>query len=312
MALPTEIENQLIRFLKHKIEFNTNYNQFTFNEEWLIDITEDKFKAEALDILLKVNNHLNVGLKNKEFLHDLIALLDCKINWFESNDINNILKIAEFIKTIKSNTTKLQAPRREKYDIEFILSDDLEVERALIFEDNYYFHLRQHATYFNNYEQSIFMEGVKLNYVLKLYYEYLIKIYRYFDNLLINFESINFSEYQFEYQLAKTGFIEEKKNMHLKRLCHVNLNKKDTAVLFMILMDEKIFEFDKNEMKNKVAMQKFIENNFSYRGEKDSRTPIKNIKQSFSDIIIPKEVNQLEFIDELISILQLRKGRIEK
>lgn len=310
MALPTEIENQLIQFLKPKIVFNTIHNQFVFNGKWLIDISEDDFMESALEILLKINNHLQVGINNKEFLNGLVTLIDDKLSWFEHKKINNIRNIAEFVKTITSSSTEIQAPKSERYSIEYLLSNDEEIENILLLEDGYYYYLRLNAGYFNNYSESISVENVKLHYILIEHYQWVLKMVCYLDSLLLNFESINFSEYQFEYQLAKNGFKELMNSSPVRQSCHLNLTKKESAALFITLLAEGIIEFDKNPKKNKVAMEKFVENNFTYKGENDKRCVIKNMKQEYSDLTFPNEKLQIPLIEKLIEILEVRKSRI--
>lgn len=314
MSLATGIQMQLVQFLKPKIVLNPKYNQYSFNGNWLIDVTENDFKEEALNILLKVNGQLQVGLENKKFLIYMLEMINTTIDWFEEKDFKNISAISHYAKTIRlQNLGDEHPPRNEAYTIEYILTVD-EVEASLIFKDNYYYNIRQYANFFQDYLDVGNIENVKLHYVLDLYHQYLMKLYHYLDDFIINFESINFSEYEFDSQLSDYGFIELTNNTYFKRRCHVNLNKKDTASLFLFLLDEGIFEFDKNYKKNKVATGKFIEEYFSYSGDMNAKCEIKNIKQAFSELSYGDQPNsnQLPLIEKLIDLLQLRKSRIIK
>ena len=68
MPLPSKIETQLYNFTNPKIVFEEEYNQYLFNEKWLIDVNENTFKESIRQILIDVNEHLKVGLQYKEFL----------------------------------------------------------------------------------------------------------------------------------------------------------------------------------------------------------------------------------------------------
>ena len=50
------------------------------------------------------------------------------------------------------------------------------------------------------------------------------------------------------------------------------------ANLFYLLLDEKIFHFSENERNNKVLFQKFVEQNFLYKGKENRISEIKPIE----------------------------------
>jgi hypothetical protein len=315
MALPHKIEQKLINFLNPKIVYNSTFSQYMFNDDWLIDITGDTFKEPVLNFLQEINNHLNVGADNKTFLKYLISKTEDKIDWINENNflkINNIDELTSTLKTIE-NTSECSAPAKEKYTIDFLKNCSEEEANKIINENNYY----ADSFYFDglkmtNYVNLFDFEKVKLRYVLQLYNEYLLIIYSYLDSILINNDSINFSEYDFSELLVECGLIETKKiNSHFQRKCHVNFNKKETAQLFVFLMQEGFFSFDDRNRKNRTLLTNFIEANFTYNGDNNTRSIIKNINQNFSDLLYPNTNEQLPFINNLINILQIRKSSLE-
>jgi hypothetical protein len=57
MPLPSKIETQLYNFTNSKIVFEEEYNQYLFNEKWLIDVNENTFKESIRQILIDVNEY---------------------------------------------------------------------------------------------------------------------------------------------------------------------------------------------------------------------------------------------------------------
>jgi hypothetical protein len=309
MPLPHEIENQLIAFLKPKIVFNTIYSQFSFNNNWLIDLDENYFKNEAQDILSKVNAHLEVGNDNYEFLDYLAKSINQKLNTIEENKILDINFIDEYVETIKHvSNDNILAPKAEKYSVELLLDANITLDD----ERNYYSNIREYALIFDKYTNPVAVEFVKLHYVITIYYSCLLRLFKYIDIIKVNIHAIKPSLFDFTEILAKYGFSEVVPDYKVKETCHINLSKKDTGVLFLILMEEGIFKFNTHNIKkNKVAMEKFIESNFSYNGDGNNRRVIKNMKQVFSELASPKMKAQLPLLDELILVLQQRKNKIE-
>ena len=109
----------------------------------------------------------------------------------------------------------------------------------------------------------------------------------------------------------KASLIEPSKKEVSHQKCHVNLNKKETAQLFAFLMQSGFFSFDEDERKNRALLTKFIETHFTYNGENETKSVIKNMNQEFTPLFHPNEKNQLPFITKLIDILEIRKSNLE-
>lgn len=312
MSLPTIIETKLHKFVNPKILFIEEVNQFIFNEKWTIDINEKTLKDSLGDILNDVNEHLKVGLQNKEFLKSLIEVLDKKIEWFSENKILKINHFNDFVPTIKKSHLAIdkEPPAKEKYTIEDILKCDEDSGLKLSDIDDYYFDIWHFKKEFNDYNDSFDFEKVKLFYVMKLFHTCLITAYQYLDNLLLNFDSLNFSELDYEKLLMEFEIIDGYSD-NFKKKCHVTYNKKETAHLFAILLQTGIFYFHPNERKNRSEMTKFIEANFTCIGDNNSINTIKNLNQEFTPVFYPNEKELLPFLDGLIRKLQEKKSQLE-
>lgn len=313
MALPSKIETQLYNFTKPKIVFVEEFNQFLFNEKWLTDISEKTFKDDLYDILNDVNEHLKVGLLNKEFLKSLIEILDKKFEWFSENQILNIKHFEGFVFQIKtdSSTNIKSPPAKEKYTIEFLINSDEDTGLQLSDEESYYYDLWQFKNDFDNYKKSIDFEKVKLRYVLQLFYDSLIGVYQYLDALLLDYDTINFVEFDFDKLLEDFDFQSGTNTPTFNKKCHVILNKKDTAQLFAFLMETGLFSFHADQRKNRAELSKFVQANFTYKGNNDTRCIIKNINQEFSDLFHPNQAKQLPFLKELLHIVEKRISELE-
>lgn len=313
MPLPSKIETQLYNFTNPKIVFEEEFNQYIFNEKWLIDVNENSFKEGLRQILTDVNEHLKVGLQNKEFLKSLIAILDKKTEWFSENQIFNIKHLDNFVSHIQTDNSDniKSAPAEEKYSIEFLINSDVDNGLQLSDEENYYYDLWRFKNDFDNYKKSLDFEKVKLRYVMQLFYDSLILVFQYLDALLLDYDTINFSEFDYDKLLEDFDLQSEtNKTVSIKK-CQINLNKKDTAQLFAFLMETGLFSFHTDKRKNRAQLSKFIQANFTCKGDNDTRSIIKNINQEFTDLFHPNQSKQLPYVKELLHIVEERISELE-
>jgi hypothetical protein len=97
--------------------------------------------------------------------------------------------------------------------------------------------------------------------------------------------------------------------------CNFNLDKKNVAHLFRILIEEKVIVFDElNKTKNLYKMKKFVEENFTYQNSKKERIFIETFNREYSEISAHQGINDnkkhKKFIDYLILKLQRRKDNL--
>ena len=86
------------------------------------------------------------------------------------------------------------------------------------------------------------------------------------------------------------------------------------AQLFYILMDENILFLDGiNETCNRAKMQKFIQENFTYKGDSGFQVNIDTISKQFSESkgFTYKE-KQLRFLDKIILQFEKRREKLVK
>lgn len=308
MSLPTSIQYQLNNFLKPRLTFNPTHQQYTFDDHWLINVSEDYFKKEALTIVRNINEHLKVGKDNKHFLSYLLQITEKRFDWYQHYDfpdIRSFYKIAETI--ISKDYTENLAPDVEKYSQKDIIENIIDFSAEI----TYYADLRSYSKEFDNYSNTIDYERVKLHYVLELHYEYVQKIAAYIDSLLEDCERVYFSKFDFD----TLPFIKELKdpivlNGILKK-CKTSLTKVDVAHLFYFLVDEKMLVFDQNERQNYILVKKFIEENFTYKDDDGDQKNIVNINKEFTKLGFSNKEPHRKFIDKLIATLEERRANFK-
>ena len=121
MSLPHEIEYEVSNFVKPKLVFNLQYNQFKYDEKWIIDIDEDHFKRKLLPVVEKINEQLITGINNDTFLSYLIKLIEKKGDWFYEIRINQF----DQLKTLKNEiridkSISIDGPSKEIITIDIL------------------------------------------------------------------------------------------------------------------------------------------------------------------------------------------------
>lgn len=312
MPLPTAIEAKLHKFANPRICYIEDFSQYAYNKKWLIDINDTFFKENLHSIFSEVNDHLKVGRQNLQFLKSMVDVLEKKLDWFRENRILVEGAKNHFFDRISIGylSNELAPPTKEKYTIENIVQFDESSALNLADHEDYYYVLWRFRETYNFYENPLDLEKVKLFYVMKLLYENLIVAFGYLDDIILNFDQINFSEFDYEKLMERHGIIDGRTNK-FKSKCHVTLNKKETAHLFATLLQLGLFYFNTNERKNRAELTKFIEANFTCKGDNGSINSIKNLNQEFTPVFYPNEKEIIPFLDILIQKLQAKKSELE-
>jgi hypothetical protein len=309
MKLPTQIEFQLNNFLKPKIKFNSFYNQYTFDDKWLIDVTDNLFKNEVLQILKEVNNHLIVGLNTREFLEYLRIIIDKRLDYYSSVKSRNEIGFIKYdIPYSSINEEVLNTPKPEKFDLQDIVKEKKSVIDLIHDEDSYYQDLFRLKKLFNEYSNTFDVEQVKLSYVIELHENYVLLLFHYVGELLDDYNNVNFEMFDFDSLLLSYNLIHAPSE---SQKCHVNLSKIDVANLFHLLLDEKIIFFDRNERQNKVLMQQFIESHFTYKDDDGLQKNISNFNKQISMVGYSNSPSHKAFIDSLLLKLEDRKLNVK-
>lgn len=102
-------------------------------------------------------------------------------------------------------------------------------------------------------------------------------------------------------------------NQSSSERCKSSYSKSELAILFYILMDEGLLFFDPSDVKkNRISIQEFLSDNFTYRDNEGVQKKITRISRQFSECkgYTYKE-KQIKFLDDLIGILMERKRKLE-
>ncbi|MBE8723395.1 hypothetical protein [Flavobacterium hungaricum] len=102
-------------------------------------------------------------------------------------------------------------------------------------------------------------------------------------------------------------------NQSSSERCKSSYSKSELAILFYILMDEGLLFFDPSDVKkNRISIQEFLSENFTYKNNEGVQKKITRISRQFSECkgYTYKE-KQIKFLDDLIGILMERKRKLE-
>ena len=102
-------------------------------------------------------------------------------------------------------------------------------------------------------------------------------------------------------------------NQSSSERCKTSYSKSELAILFYILMDEGILFFDPSDVKkNRISIQEFLSENFTYRDNEGVQKKITRISRQFSECKgYTYKDKQIKFLDDLIGILMERKRKLE-
>lgn len=313
MLLPYEINEALIKFLNPKITFASQYNQYLYNDKGLLKIDEEYLKKESLKLLVSINQHLQQGISNKVFLSDLLEIISKKFDWFAAYPTYEIKSIDNLTTSIKlTNKTVNVSELKENFRIDDIVNNTSHYNDFMNKEDNYYaWHMERFLESTNNFEDPLSFEKAKLLYVFDLLKESLEAINDYIDSLQINFEFIDFKDFDYEDYLFKNGFKYDN-NVIVVDKGHFAYSKIDVANLFYFLKDEKILQFHSDDRKDGTKMNRMIERNFTYKSESGSEVTISNINKEISKVSFANPELHLNFLNRLIEQLEKRRNRLTK
>lgn len=281
MQTPTEIKSAIITFLFFKLEFNADLNSFVFkNRKPLNEIDEEYFELELGKIFKNIINNLQIGKENLLFLKDIEDIINKKTKHFEMFEMKSSNDVDVYLKYLKE----------DRFNKDFLFMLEINEEKTIEVDEA-------------NRNEFIRVFNLAKNYAYILY--------QFVDGLIVDFEHIDFNEFDFDEYIKNHNielFQEFSNQENLK--CLINYSKIDMAQLFYLLLDEKIFHFSENERENKVKIQKFIEQNFLYKGKQDEISEIRAINKEFSKVGYNGEEIQLKFLSDFRDMISLRINKI--
>lgn len=315
MPLPNTIYQNLNDFLKPKINFSTKFNEYIYNDKWILEVDQDYFNTAVYDLISDVNDHLIQGKNNRKFLMEILQIAELKYQWFNDHSLRDLKTISHVRPTIREVDYNLPS---DPIPLNFGIADLIDSSEAFIEYEKKNSDFTQYIESFqnitNNFEEPLDFEKTKVLFALALLYKSLNKINWYIESLLMDLEYLDFSEFDFEEIMVKHEIAVLNTNDKNHQKCFANLSKTDVANLFNMLMEEDIIFMEKNGRKDEVALKKFIEKNFTYRAEPGNYKAINRINKEFGYVTLSEHIErtQLPFLEDMIAKLTSRKLKVEQ
>ena len=294
MNYPQQVFDELNIFLSITISFDEEYQSYQFNDYWALELDEEYFTNKFEQIKFLTLQQLKIGKNNERFLREISEMTSDKLNYLTDIHSDRLLFFDKYSRFIRMSYAITSPPR------DLIKVSDL--NNSFEGNDKYFLFLKKFKNETDNYNNPLEFEKVKLLYTLKLYKDTIGEIEAFVIDLIHNLSYIDFSKIEIKN-------IPDSSNIKIK--CASSLGKFELASLFYILMDEKILFFDDvNETNNRAIMQRFIEDNFTYKGDSKSQTNISNINKQFTEAKgFTYNKKQVEFINKFIGLLEKRKNK---
>jgi len=293
-------------FFDTRIFFNKELCQYKFQGIWVSSGFEKDIETKISCIKDLLFNQLKHGLNNKSFLLELQRELRETHHFLYNiyyDEFDDLTKSNLSIHTTHSEPDELIT---DLYTYDFfvkIATDEKALEeikqQEIIFPDLFKTLLDLFIGKNKvDYPSRIQFENAKLLSCIYFYRTVLFDFLSQIDYYVENFDFINFS-------LIDT--IDNQKNAETVK-CKINLSKIELARFFKFLMIEKYLYFDVNDSsKNKIMLERFIENNFTYKMQDGKQAEIKNLKREFAESHLEIKNNYNELLDELIGILESKR-----
>lgn len=302
--------DELVDFLKLNIHFNRKYNKYVFKGNWTSEINEAYFEQRIEKLKTLLYDQLRVGKRNDLFLNQTLSLIRERFDFFHEYDYSDFSFLKESRTIIPKNHTSLDLPPKEKFNYDFFLNNPTDnylesEEYGNLDQENTSKYLHLVEVFHKNDATEIKFEEHKLMYCIIMFQEKVFELQNFIENLLEDHEMIDFN------------YIKENNNLPAEAMgkitennikCKIDLNKKSVAEIVAFLMIEGVIFIDKiNEKNNKIEIQKFIEENFTYKALNKEQTEIKSLNREIAEIHFEQKDNYNAFIDKLIKILESKK-----
>ncbi len=298
-----QTDNAINELTKFKVSYSETFNTYQFNNKWINEIDEYYYYDKIDNIKKLLHKQLVNGLKHVEYLQNLLDLIWDKIEHIEKYKCHSPKFFNLYSEKIRiiDNYNKKPATNIGLFEKFKSGSEPIDSKESGLFN-----FLEFHSENINKFETQFDFEKGMLLHSVHMYCEALKNLYDFIYSIHMNAEFIDFKNLKLE------DLEEYSPKKRKNRVCHVNFNKKGVALLFSILLEEKIFVLDEFNMeKNRYELKQFVEENFTYRNANNERLPIKTFKREYSEAISvdSKETKkQKEFLDKLIFKLQTRRN----
>ena len=296
-------EKAVLELTQFDIKFCKIYQGYLINYKWTNTSFNPYYNEQIDNAKNLIHNQLKTGLNNKVFLENLITILEKRKDWLEKKNYKSINFFENYpIETVDASYFSLLRTSNktsfENYSNNVVVPN-VEEMKAFWFLDLY-------KKEFNDYKNINDFEKGLLLYILTLYKHAISNLLRHVKSIFEKVEFIDFNKIKFD------DIDDSQRVQNEDIICHVNFDKKKTALLYSLLLEEKIFVFNEFNMeKNRLDMKRFVERNCTYRNRNNKRLAIKAFNREYSEAISVNSIEtkkQKEFLDELILKLQTRRN----
>ena len=291
----TEVKN----YCNFSIEFDKTNQLYKFNDLYVDEINHNMFQEKIDNFKVELVSILKLTGKPLPLINDLL----CELRFISEPYRNEELNKFSNLKKLDSLLVVTEKNPIIKLDIGYTL-DELNEFDTINDEnkDELFYYLitkRSIENPFKNYDQ---IKKIKFHYTVLKYFESISLFEEFLEELKINIEKYNFTEYD---DLLPSDY---------RQRCTVKFNKMETAYFFNALFDSGILFFPGYTKKNcGFKRNLFIDDNFNYVYERKSNRieKISLISKEFQKINdYKRKEKNIEIIEQLIEKLEEIRSKI--
>lgn len=295
MLLPLDFKNHFITFSSLKVEFHTKHKKFRVNNLWVDEIDEEFFHTiinefvEGLKTILISNNN------NLLIVDELLAILQNKMFWFNTNKIEIFSHFSKFEAFIDCIDYEIDYDVIEIYTIDKVLNYEF---NKGIEEENLKYCLYAHKNRTQNYKDVLDFEKVKLFFYVNQFYKSLTYFEEKIDTIKNAIQVYGVTDLS---RYFATNKIPENK-------CNIKLDKISSAFLFKILIESKLIYMDDDEGRNESKIKKFAETFFNYTDSNNEIKPLTDFTKEYSKLKgATRKKNQLKVLEIFSEYISKKK-----
>ncbi|QBZ98853.1 hypothetical protein [Flavobacterium sangjuense] len=301
-----EFQEGLEDFLDLTVYFNENEIRYKFQGLWTSSNFEKDIQIKANKLENLLYRQLKNGLDNKVLLSEVRLKMRVSLNFLSDvyyDDFDNLSKSnlkVRYSSSVPENTSDLftyeffqNLKSDEKAHKEFQKRND---DLTMLFDS--ILKLFERFQKEGKTPSRLQFENLKLLNCIYCYQEILFNLLDKVEHYFYNFEKIDFTILDTNESLPMMETVK----------CNINLSKVEAAKFFSFLIYDKIIFIDSSDEKmDKIRIQKFIENNFTYKSLNLKQKPITNINKEISEFKLYNDNEFNQTIDDFIKILQSKK-----
>ena len=296
MLLPLEYKDEFIKFSNIYIELHEKHDKFRIDHSWLDEINEDYYHDRIDEFVDGLKTILISNNNNLLIVDDLLAILQNKISWFNTNKIQEFSSFSNFERLIIKVDYDIEYEVSETYTIDNVLSYDFkgDVQDDILF---YCFYTHKDRT--DNYKKPLEFEKVKLFFFLNQFYKSLV----YFEekiNIIKNAIQV-YGVTDLRYYFSENKAPENK--------CNIKLDKISSAFLFKLLIEADLIYMDDDKYKSESKIKKFAETHFNYTDSKLGIMPLTDFTKEYYKVKDKKRSNkQIDVMNILSNFIKNKRA----